>query len=102
MSFYILELGDIVEVPIKEWTRWMKKANRHVGLDTIGDFRVSTIFEGIAPRFETMVFKKKSFGSVFSRRCATLEQAKAQHAEICDKVRKHELQFDDETLFPDA
>jgi hypothetical protein len=87
--FYRLE--NRRAVPCKDYGEWQQAfedpANRHVAATHVGDITISTIFTAIdvavlpgAPPelFETRVF---GGGIDYLERCATWEQAEAQHAE---------------------
>lgn len=81
----------------RSWARWMETADRHVALEQIGRFDVSTVFLGLdhehgmsrrAVLWETMVFERLSrraetrwFG-----RYRSAQAAKRGHAEIARQV----------------
>lgn len=98
------ESGNVVPATLFEWAFWLEKAgDRHrvIQQDYPGEYKVSTVFIGLElgwnPErplwFETMVFgpeeetewfdgtKKMMRKSLWTGRCATLAQAKAQHEE---------------------
>lgn len=91
-DMYILVNG--VAEPVtdsKAWSTWMKanhNTQRRVGLDVVGNYRVSTVFLGLNHRygdgdpllFETMVFENGSWSDLECDRCSTLEEAKGMHA----------------------
>lgn len=67
---YILDGKLAIPVPdLMQWALWFERADRRVGLDEIGPFRVSTIFLGLDHSFgrgpplifETMVFTDDAF-----------------------------------------
>jgi hypothetical protein len=69
MHHYILnEHGvPIIEPDLEVYCRWLVTANRHVGLDQIGPYKVSTVFlgldhnysdKGAAVLWETMIFTR--------------------------------------------
>lgn len=62
---YILRDHAAIPCPdLYEWARWFETANRHVGVDEIGNVRVSTVFLGLNHQwgrgppllYETMIF----------------------------------------------
>ena len=96
------------------WARWMEKAERRVGYDMIGPFRVSTVFLGLdhdfVPSnharepliFETMIFdhsrEEHAFGRSyhaafdFQRRYRTWDAAKSGH-DYAVKLAKRMLRW---------
>jgi hypothetical protein len=86
-TMYVLDdAGNPVAEPdILAWGRWLEKTERHVGKDTIGDVKISTVFLGIdhafggsAPvLFETMIFGGRHDG--YQIRYETREEALAGH-----------------------
>ena len=77
------------------WGRWMENGdNQRVALDEFGDMRVSTVFLGIdhswgggtPTLFETMLFGLPN-GDEYQARCATRDQALAQHREAVGYAR---------------
>src|SRR5262245_2117925 len=81
--------GDLME-----WARWFETADRQVAEDEIGEVRVSTVFLGVNHNFrgwgppilfETMIFGGEHDG--YQTRCATWEDAEAQHAFAMALVR---------------
>lgn len=92
------------------WGRWMEDnlRNRHVGDDTIGNYRVSTVFLGLDHKFsdrgwpvlfETMVFRLDENGQrqlaaddsddldMMQERYTTWQLAEQGHARMCQVVR---------------
>ena len=78
---------------ILEWGRWFETANRHVGKDQIGPYRVSTVFLGIdhdwgsngpPVLFETMVF---GHADEIQQRYCTWDEAATGHAEMVARYR---------------
>jgi hypothetical protein len=71
------------------WLAWrVDHPDHHVALDNVGDKIVSTIFVGVSVSvlgppllFETMVFGKDG-AALEQERCATWDEAVAQHARI--------------------
>ena len=92
---YILEGKTAVPADLMTWARWLEanRTTRHVKDERIGDVRISTVFlgldhsfgEGPPLIFETLVFGGSLDGEM--ERCTTWEQAEAQHAAMCDRVR---------------
>jgi hypothetical protein len=92
---------------LMEWAQWFEQSHheRQIKRDKIQGFLVSTVFLGLDHSFgftkkqvwfETMVFRlnaKEGFkGDGYGQwRYSTLEEAKAGHAEICEKVRTGEI-----------
>lgn len=74
---------------------------RRIGLDQVGDYEVSTVHlaeavqhtaDGRPLIFETAVFHMHGEPGPQLWRTTTRERAQRQHAEICDKVRRGELE----------
>lgn len=93
-GYYILDNRKAVKVHrVSEWAKWFEKADRRVAETKIGKARVSTVFLGLDHAFggrppmlfETMVFDGPLDGE--TERCTTWEQAEAQHAAMCARVR---------------
>jgi hypothetical protein len=98
--YYILEAGEPVPVAdMMTWALWFEEASRsmtrHLGDDTIGAARVSTVFLGLNHAwneseppliFETMVFGGPLDGE--QERWSTTDQAINGHAAMCERVRK--------------
>jgi len=94
ISKYILDKKKVVEC--SDNVKWGKfiASERHVGDETIGDVRISTVFLGIdhsfgmgKPQlFETMVFGGKH--DEYQERCATWEEAEKQHAKVVKLVKE--------------
>lgn len=83
---------------VLEWAAWMAHHDRHVALERLGHYAVSTVFVGIdmarhrggPPQFyETMVFGRCG-GPMpgCTWRAATEEEARAAHATALDYARK--------------
>jgi len=92
-------LVNKIAVPVDdlaEWGRWFATSDRRVAHDTVGEFRISTVFLGIDHRrgrgrgephlFETMVFDRKG-KEQGCERCTTWEQALAQHQAVLEETR---------------
>lgn len=75
-----------------KWSRWYQENERHVGDETIGDVRVSTIFlgldlswgEGDPLLFETMVFGGEH--DQWQDRYATYEEAESGHKRVVNAI----------------
>lgn len=108
LHHYILNAKGtpVIEPNLCKWAHWYEKAERHVGLDFIGPYKVSTVFLGLDHNYhptgppvlwETMVFKKKTRSKKWviddhldleQDRCAgSREQAEAMHAKMVKKVK---------------
>lgn len=79
---------------LMEWANRFEKDNRHVGDDTAGGVRVSTVFLGIDHSFgssgppllfETMVFGGEHDGK--QERYSTWEEAEEGHARFLQMVK---------------
>lgn len=100
--YYILN-GElpVAANDLDEWATWIEKAERHVADETIGDYRISTVFLGLDHNYhsdgppifwESMVFAKKHNDPIDNdmMRCSgSWEQAEAMHARMVDKVKQH-------------
>jgi hypothetical protein len=91
---YILQGHTPVPVyDVYEWATKFDNDTRRVGLFTIGDVMVSTVFLGLDHQygdgppllFETMTFKGQE--DIGCERCSTWEQAEAMHARAVAKVK---------------
>ena len=96
MKNYILDEkgAPVAEPDMMKWAQWFEKAERHVGNETIGDSKISTVFLGLDHAFgggapvlwETMVF-----GGALDQeqdRCSgSREQAEAMHARMVERVK---------------
>lgn len=89
MPFYYI-LDGKKPVPcdgIETWGQYMRSANRHVRLEPVGKFTVSTVFlgidHGVGGRrilFETMIYRERNGDFLdFQDRCATWEEAEVMH-----------------------
>ena len=86
--------NPVSEPDMMKWAQWFEKAERHVGNETIGDSKISTVFLGLDHAFgggapvlwETMVF-----GGALDQeqdRCSgSREQAEAMHAQMVKRVK---------------
>lgn len=93
--YYILKDKRAVRVTdMMTWAMWFGTHNRIVAQDRIGPISISTVFLGLdhsydrngpAHIFETMVFRGGNGDEQY--RCATWEQAEAQHKEAVEMVR---------------
>ena len=93
------ETGEITPSEPTESNR--SAAARQVGLDSVGDYRVSTVFLGLDHGFggarlwfETMVFKGDSYADRYCDRYETAEQAKAGHLDTVNKLLAGTLELD--------
>ena len=84
-----IKIGDFME-----WARQFETMNRRVGLDLIGDIRISTVFLGLDHNFmfdgppvlwETMIFGGQFDGE--QDRYTSYEDAVAGHAAMVQKVK---------------
>lgn len=87
MDTYILVGREPMLTPdLHEWGRWFETADRHVGDDEVGPYRISTVFLGIDSNywsgppllFETAVWEHDQW--TIEERYATYDQAEAGHA----------------------
>lgn len=95
MKHYILDEkgAPVAEPDLMTWALWFEKADRHVGNETIGDSKISTVFLGLDHAFgggvpvlwETMVFGGK-LDQEQDRCCGSREQAEAMHARMVERV----------------
>ena len=102
MKNYILdEKGTPVAEPdFEKWAQWFEKAERHVGNETIGNSKISTVFLGLDHAFgggapvlwETMVFGGK-LDQEQDRCSGSREQAEAMHARMVEKVKCSNAEF---------
>ena len=83
---YILDgKKAILTEDLKEWSGWFETAKRHVGDDTIGEARVSTVFLGLDHNYsggEPLLFETMIFGGKyheFQKRYSTYEEAELGH-----------------------
>jgi hypothetical protein len=98
-DLYIMRHGQVIKMghsrkDILTWAAWYENAERHIGLDTIRDVKVSTVFLGLDHNFygegppilwETAVFGKED--TDIAARYASKELALAGHKKICDELR---------------
>ena len=107
------KLVDKLVVPVNdivEWAKWFEKANRHVGITSVGPLTVSTVFLGIdhgwgkkSKFFETMIFGDQDqlvdFGNDHKRlissdldyqeRYETWAEAEEGHKRACQWARDY-------------
>lgn len=115
MHKYILDDkgNPVIEPNLDAWCKWLENDKRHVGLDQIGPYKVSTVFLGLDHNYshkgppilwETMVFKKQTKGKKLTvkdygyleqdldlkqDRCSgSREQAEAMHQKMVELVRR--------------
>jgi len=97
LGYFILEGRK--PVPCKDLSEWAssisQQESRRVGLTTIDDIEVSTVFMGLDHNysnsgppilFETMVFRGLNSGDCYRYR--TWEEAEAGHAEVVSMIFK--------------
>ncbi len=91
-------LVDHIPVPepdLLKWGRWMKVADRHVGVTMVEGIRVSTVFmgldhgwgEGPPILFETMIFGGEH-NDDYQTRCCTWEEAEKMHTVAVSAAKK--------------
>lgn len=95
-DWYVLEGGEILgPFTTEEWIGIEKKETPHIGDDTIGAVRISTVFlnldhaflDGTTPvLFETMIFGGELDQEQF--RYTTIDEARAGHAAAVAAVKK--------------
>jgi hypothetical protein len=94
-DYYILDGHDAVACDMMTWAQWLADSidRRRVAATTIGDANISTVFLGSNHAFNggpPMIFETMVFGDPLDQeieRCSTWEQAEAQHAAMCERVR---------------
>jgi hypothetical protein len=92
---YILEGQEVKPVDLMTWASWFEKnrTNRHVGNDTVGDVRVSTVFLGLDHSFgegPPMLFETMIFGGEHDEdqwHYSTWAEAEAGHARALALVK---------------
>lgn len=96
MSKYILDENNnpIVEPDVLKWGKWFEKAERHIGLDTIGEVKVSTVFLGLDYNWglngspvlwETMIFGGKH--DEYQERYSSYSKALKGHQDAVELVK---------------
>lgn len=97
---YILDKkGNPVVTDLMTWAKWFEKAERYVGLDQIGPYKVSTVFLGLDHQYgkgppvlwETMTFSNPpdlELDQIQKRCSGSREQAEAMHREVCETVKR--------------
>ena len=92
-------LVDKKVVPSETITTWGSEADRRVGLNDIGEARVSTVFLGLNHNFGTRAdqwFETMVFGGQYDQeqeRYETWDQAEAGHKKWCRTVRRSQNWF---------
>lgn len=95
-NWFILENGEPKEVnDLRAWADWLEANHlvRHVGDDTIGEARVSTVFLGLNHNWgdgPPLIFETMVFGGPLSdeqERYSTTQEAIDGHAAMCARVR---------------
>jgi hypothetical protein len=93
---YILnDAREAVPVDTMTWAHWFESHDRHVAYETIGQYRISTVFlgldhnivGGIPHLFETMVFGPDDYKGIDMKRCSTWKEAEAMHKTMVEKVK---------------
>lgn len=87
-----------LEPDILRWARWFETADRRVAVDTIGQYKVSTVFLGLDHNFsegppllwETMIFGRGKL-NLYMRRYETKDEAVVGHSETIEMVRLNVL-----------
>lgn len=93
---YVLDENNrpVPESDVLKWAAWSDAHDRHVGDDTVGDVRVSTVFLGVNTRFlgdgcpvlwETMIFGGPL--DMYQERYTSHEAAVEGHARALEAVR---------------
>lgn len=83
---------------IAEWTKYFESADRHVAVDMVGPWKVSTVFLGVdygfaqgePILFETMVFDPDG-NDIFCARYTTYGEAWNGHQDTLEKVQTGKL-----------
>jgi hypothetical protein len=92
--YYKLIGREVVPATREDWCT-AREGDRHVAIDDVGPYWISTVFLGLDHRFgdegpplvfETMVFKG-SWSGIDMARYSTYEEAEAGHAEMVAKYR---------------
>lgn len=102
MQHYILKGRLVVPATLEQWAEFFPSRERVIGVTSIGDVDISTVFLGIDHRipiepdqppvvFETMVFPDRVWE--YCTRCSTYEQALVQHQRACRHVRMIQRQL---------
>jgi hypothetical protein len=93
-KYVLLPDGSVKPASLMDWAAmYQSPASRRVGDDTINGVRVSTVFLGLDHSYgdgPPLLFETKAFGGDLDEaceRCSTLEEAKAQHEAMCERVR---------------
>ncbi len=94
MNQYILvEKQPVYEPDLTRWGNWMRDNDRHVALDEIGIFRVSTVFLGLDHSFmggPPLLFETMVFGGPLNMemdRYHTWREAEAGHKAMVERVK---------------
>ena len=104
MNYTLDDSGNPIPEPnVLAWARWFEKANRHLGDDTIGEVRVSTVFLGFGFYsefeseqgkklflWETMTFGPEPWDNLCEK-YSSREEALAGHAKWVAAVRDGRL-----------
>jgi hypothetical protein len=101
-NHYILdEQGNPVLADLDTWAAWIQKAERHVGDEKVGPYRISTVFLGLDHQYgegppvlwETMIFRSPADDEddldQHQERCSgSKEQAEAMHHKVVELVKE--------------
>lgn len=90
---YILKGKETIPCEdLLEWAEWLKKADRKVAKDIIGESKISTIFLGLDYSFDEkpLLFETLVFGGKLSDemdRYSTWDEAVSGHNAMVEKVK---------------
>ena len=96
-QLYILDgKTPVLELDVAKWGKWLEKANHRVGLNWVGEIRISTVFLGIDHDFrfkgDPLLFDTRIHGSEkfenFQERYSTWEEAEKGHQQAVAMVEK--------------
>ena len=95
---YILKGKKIIPVDLLIWAKYFETENRHIGNDSIGRTRVSTVFLGIdynfSPKGKPLLFETMIFGGKhdqYQERYSTYKEAKEGHKRALKLVKESVL-----------
>jgi hypothetical protein len=97
---YILDGHTPVPADLETWGCWFETNDRTVARTELSGKLISTVFlglnhnfseEGPPEIFEPMVFNAGSWSELMCLRCATWDEAVAQHELACESVRSGRL-----------
>lgn len=100
LGYYILrDKEPVLETDPVKWAQWMAVSDRHVAIDNLAGFTISTVFlaldhsfgGGLPVLFETMVFHDEGdepdIEGLQTRRYTTWVEAELGHAEAVQALR---------------